>query len=38
MVAIARDAGVVISLALQHGVAVESIGHAITAWYLVHRH
>ena len=28
--AIARDAAVVISLALQHGVAVESIQHAIT--------
>ena len=28
--AIARDAAVVISLALQHGVAVESVQHAIT--------
>jgi hypothetical protein len=28
--AIARDAAVVISLALQHGVAVESIQHAVT--------
>jgi hypothetical protein len=28
--AIARDAAVVISLALQHGVRLEAIGHAIT--------
>ena len=28
--AIARDAAVVISLALQHGVAIETIRHAIT--------
>ena len=27
---IARDAGVLLSLALQHGVAVETIAHAIT--------
>ena len=27
---IARDAGVLLSLALQHGVAVETIAHAVT--------
>jgi hypothetical protein len=27
---VARDAAVVISLALQHGVPIESLGHAIT--------